>query len=216
METMKIKIKDQEYNLIIDKKRSTKNTYIRVRDNLDIYATCNTFTSNKVIFKLIEDNIESIDKMLSKVKKKMDKKDEFLYLGKHYDIVYLNKNGITFGEEKVFINPNFDLDKWYKKEALRVFKMELDKIYHEFVYDIPYPSLCIRKMKTRWGVCNVKTHKVTLNLELIKKDIIYLDYVIVHELSHLIHANHSKAFWQCVEDNFKDYKKVRKELKNDA
>jgi predicted metal-dependent hydrolase len=73
----------------------------------------------------------------------------------------------------------------------------------------------IRNMKTRWGVCNVKTHKVTLNLELIKKDLIYLDYVIVHELSHLLHANHSKAFWQCVEDNFKDYKKIRKELKED-
>ena len=70
-------------------------------------------------------------------------------------------------------------------------------------------------MKTRWGVCNVKTHKITLNLELIKKDIRCLDYVIIHELSHLLYANHSKEFWKCVEDNFKDYKKIRKELKDD-
>ena len=70
-------------------------------------------------------------------------------------------------------------------------------------------------MKTRWGVCNVKTHKVTLNLELIKKDKKYLDYVIVHELSHMLHANHSKEFWKCVEANCPDYKKLRKELNNE-
>ena len=70
-------------------------------------------------------------------------------------------------------------------------------------------------MKTRWGVCNVKTKKITLNLELIKKKIECLDYVIVHELSHLLYANHSKEFWNCVGNNFKDYKKIRKELKED-
>ena len=67
-------------------------------------------------------------------------------------------------------------------------------------------------MKTRWGVCNVKTKRVTLNLELIKRDIKYLDYVIIHELSHLLYPNHSKDFWKCVSDNMKDYKVVRKEL----
>ena len=50
---------------------------------------------------------------------------------------------------------------------------------------------------------------------LIKKDISCLDYVIVHELSHLLYANHSKDFWKCVEDNYKDYRKIRKELKYD-
>ena len=59
-------------------------------------------------------------------------------------------------------------------------------------------SLTIRKMKTRWGVCNYKTKRVTLNFNLIKKDIKYLDYVIVHELSHLLYPNHSKNFWKYV------------------
>ena len=112
------------------------------------------------------------------------------------------------------MNSNFDINKWYLKMAKSIFKEEFDKMYNAFVYDIPYPTLTIRKMKTRWGVCNTKACKITLNLELIKKSPIYLDYVIIHELSHLLHPNHSKAFWQCVEDNFKDYKKIRKELKN--
>jgi len=213
---MKIELDSETYNVLIERKRSTRNTYIRVRENLDIYVTCNILTSDRFIINLINNNEKKIIKMINSMKKKQAKEEYFYYLGKKYDLVYLNKKGITFGEDKVFVSPDFNLDKWYKKEAEKVFQMELDKMYHSFVYKIPYPSgLTIRKMKTRWGVCNVKTHKITLNLELIKKDIKYLDYVIVHELSHLLYANHSKNFWKVVGDNFKDYKKIRKELKQD-
>ena len=214
MSSLKIDIDNEIYNLVIERKRSTKNTYIRVHDNLDIYVTCNTFTSDQFIIDLINSKSRQVLKMINRVKTKRAKEEFFYYLGKKYDIIYLNKRGITFGEAKIFVSSDFDLDKWYKKEAERVFKIELDKMYNAFIYKIPYPSsLTIRKMKTRWGVCNVKTHKITLNLELIKKDIKCLDYVIVHELSHLLYANHSKEFWKCVENNFKDYKKIRKELK---
>ena len=211
---MEIEIDNEVYKVIIDRKRSTKNTYIRVKEDLNIYVTCNILTSNHYIINLINSNTKKIIKMINQVKKRQSQEESFYYLGKKYDMVYLNKKGITFGEEKVFVSPDFDLDKWYKKEAEKVFKIELDKMYQSFVYKIPYPSgLTIRKMKTRWGVCNVKTHKITLNLELIKRNIECLDYVIVHELSHLLYANHSPDFWKCVEANFKDYKKIRKELK---
>jgi len=212
---MKIELDNDIYNVVIERKRSTRNTYIRIHDDLSIYVTCNTLTSDRYILNLINSKEKQILKMIERVKRKQAKEEYFYYLGKKYDLVYLNKKGITFGEEKVFVSNDFNLDRWYKKEAEKVFQIELDKMYNSFIYKIPYPSLCIRKMKTRWGVCNVKTHKVTLNLELIKKDIKYLDYVIVHELSHLLYANHSKAFWDCVGENFKDYKKIRKELKQD-
>jgi len=213
---MEVELDNEIYNVIVERKRSTRNTYIRVKDDLNIYVTCNILTSDRFILNLINNNEKRIIKMINVVKKKKAKEEYFYYLGKRYDLVYLNKKGITFGEEKVFVSNDFNLDKWYKKEAEKIFQIELDKMYQAFIYKIPYPSgLTIRKMKTRWGVCNVKTHKITLNLELIKKDIKYLDYVIVHELSHLLYANHSKDFWQCVEDNFSDYKKIRKELKQD-
>ena len=210
---MTICLNNEDYNLIIDKKINTKNIYIRVKEDLSIYVTCNTFTSDKEVLRLINNNEISIIKMIERRKKKKEKEEYFYYLGKKYDLVYLNKSGITFGEEKVFVNQNFDLNKWYMSKAEKLFKEELDKMYNAFIYNIPYPTLTIRKMKTRWGVCNTKMHRVTLNLELIKKNIIYLDYVIVHELSHLLYPNHSKDFWKCVENNFKDYKKIRKELK---
>ena len=84
---------------------------------------------------------------------------------------------------------------------LYVVDKHLDNIYNNFSKKVPYPSLTIRKMKTRWGVCNKKLQKVTLNYNLIYMDTKYLDYVIVHELSHFIHFDHSKSFWSLVEEN---------------
>lgn len=151
--------------------------------------------------------------MINKAKAKKDYASSFYYLGHKYDIVYVNSNTIFFGNDKVFIGKSVNVDKYLKNEATKLFKSRLDKIYSEFSKAIPYPTLTIRNMKSRWGVCNTKTHRVTLNLELIRKDIVCLDYVIVHELSHLIHANHSKEFWMLVEENCHDYKKIRKMMK---
>ena len=216
MSDLRVEIDNEIYNVIIEKKRITKNTYIRVKEDLNIHVTCNILTSDRFIIDLINKNSKQLLKMINQAKRRQDKEESFYYLGKKYNLVYLNKKGITFGEDMVFVSPDFNLDKWYKKEAEKIFQMELDKMYNSFIYKIPYPSgLTIRKMKTRWGVCNVKTHKITLNLELIKRRIECLDYVIVHELSHLLYANHSREFWNCVGDNFKDYKKIRKELKDD-
>ena len=67
-------------------------------------------------------------------------------------------------------------------------------------------------MKTRWGVCSKKGY-ITLNANLIKYDIKALDYVIIHELSHYVHFNHSKEFWKLVEKNYPNYKECKKILK---
>ena len=68
-------------------------------------------------------------------------------------------------------------------------------------------------MKTRWGVCNKKSMSVTLNTELITKEVHLIDYVIVHELCHFKHMDHSKKYWDYVETFYPYYKKARKELK---
>ena len=210
---MKTIINNQEREVIITRKRSNKNTYLRVKEDLNIYITTNYYTSLKEIEKIIKNNINSIEKMSKRQEKKQEKEEKFYYLGKEYDIVYLNCKGIILGADKVLIERGFNVDKWFLNEAKKVFKEELEKIYDIFPLEIPYPLLTIRKMKTRWGVCNVRVKRVTLNLELIKKDIKYLDYVIAHELSHLIHPNHSKEFWSLVEKVIPNYKLLRKEMR---
>jgi len=211
---MKIVIDDILRDVIITRKRSNKNTYLRVREDLNIYVTTNYLTSEKEIEKIISKNISTVRKMLKREIKRKEQENVFYYLGKKYDIVYINSSDVIIGEDKIFISQDINLDKWLLKEALTIFKRELDKIYKIFPREIPYPYLTIRKMKTRWGVCNIKTKRVTLNFELIKKDIKYLDYVIVHELSHLIVSNHQKEFWSLVEEIIPNYKELRKEMRN--
>ena len=79
---------------------------------------------------------------------------------------------------------------------------------------LPKFRLRTRNMKTRWGVCNKGSMTVTLNTMLIHKKPYLIDYVICHELAHFEHMDHSRAFWQCVEDHFPRYKEARKELKD--
>ncbi len=210
---MKLKLGEDVYNVEITKKITNRNTYLRVKEDLTIYVTTNTFISDKELEKFILNNKDGIIKMLNKIKKKNELANDFYYLGKKYDIIYTNTKEVSLGIDRVFMPRNIDLDKWYKLEASKLFQERLDYWYSHFSKKIPYPSLTIRKMKSRWGVCNTRDIRVTLNLELMKKDPICLEYVIVHELSHLIHANHSSRFWNLVEENFKDYKIVRKILK---
>lgn len=205
---------DKDYEIKIIKKMSTKNTYIRVKKDLKIYVTTNYFTKDKEIKKLLNNNYSSIVKMIKQQQIKNESNEGFNYLGKKYDIIYVNYCDISLGEDKVFLNKNLDLDKWYKKQAKAIFKERLDYIYNNYTENIPYPSLRIRKMTTRWGVCNTKTKVITLNLELVKRDLKYLDYVIVHELSHLIEANHSSRFWALVEKNYPNYKAIRRKMKD--
>ena len=89
----------------------------------------------------------------------------------------------------------------------RIFSERLEYNYNLFDEDIPFPKLKIRSMKTRWGVCNKRDNSITLNSKLIRYSIHEIDYVIIHELSHFVHFDHSKEFWETVRMYMPDYKK---------
>lgn len=211
---MVININDKQVEVIIIKKKGNKNTYLRVKDDLNLYVTTTFFMTDRKIKEIINDNMDSIIRMYEKQYYKFELKNDFYYLGKKYDLVKTNNKDVIIGDEKFFIPVDFDIDKWLKKQALKLFKERLDYWYNNFDRKIPYPILTVRKMTSRWGVCNSKLVRVTLNLELIKKDISCLDYVIVHELSHFIEMNHSNRFWNVVGKNYPNYKEIRRIMKN--
>ena len=201
---------DKKYNIEIVRKNN-KNTYLRVKDNKIIVST-NYFTTKKQIIKLIEDNTTFINKALDKsIKKKED--DHFKLFGKSYDIIYGSFN-TEINNDKIYTKDEKAFNKYFTKYIKNIYSERLDYWYNIFEENIPYPNLKIRKMTSRWGVCNIKNHNVTLNLELSKYDISALDYVIVHELSHFIHHNHSKDFWLLVGKYYPNYKDIRKMLRN--
>jgi predicted metal-dependent hydrolase len=210
---MQVEIDNELYDIIITRKRNIKGTYIRVKEDLNIYVSTNMFYPNFMIKDLISKNYDNLVKMIKEQKKKISNNEGFFYLGKKYNIIYIDDKSISFDENNVYMSKDFDIDKWYKSKAKVLFLNRLEEKYNEYNRSIPHPTLRIRKMKTRWGVCNIKSHVITLNLELIKRDQKYLDYVIVHELTHLVHADHTKRFWNCVEENFPNYKRIVKEMR---
>lgn len=209
---MQLRYNDNNYDIVIERKNN-KRTYIRVKDDLKIHVSTNYFETNFSIKKLIKDNYREICKMIDNAKVKKENNSGFFYLGKKYTIVHIDGNNISFSNDIVYIGRDADIDKWYKSKAKDLFLERLNYNYDNFSRKIPYPKLRIRKMTSRWGVCNIMTHIITLNLNLIKRDTKYLDYVIVHELSHLIHGDHSSRFWKLVGENMPDYKKYREEMK---
>ena len=210
---MKYEVDNEEYEVIIVKKNN-KNTYIRVKEDCKIYVTTSFFTSQNYIRKLLDNNYEQVKKMIDRCKEKEAKNSLFYYLGDIYDIIIVpTLKGIEIDHHKIFVKDVAYLNKWLKRQMQVVFKERLDYHYQRFEEPIPYPNLKIRKMTSRWGVCNRKNKNVTLNSELIKYSYEEIDYVIIHELSHFVHFDHSSLFWQTVGKYCPNYKIIRKSLK---
>ena len=201
---------DKKYEVEIIKK-DNKNIYIRVK-NGKIIVTCNIFTTKRQIEKLINDNYSSICKMIDKCNSRLERNEKFYLFGKCYDVVY-GFNDFEISNDKLYVLDEKELDKYLNNKIKEVFLDRLNYWYNIFEESIPIPNLKIRKMTSRWGVCNIRNHNVTLNYHLCKYDICCLDYVIVHELSHFIHPNHSKDFWNLVGKYYPRYKECRKMLK---
>lgn len=108
--------------------------------------------------------------------------------------------------EDFFIN----LKYFYKSEAEIIIKSKVDE-WSKIMGLIPN-KLKIRTQKSRWGSCSSAKH-VNLNWKLICVSPVLIDYVIVHELCHLKHLNHSKDFWNLVEFYFPSYKESKMVLK---
>lgn len=72
----------------------------------------------------------------------------------------------------------------------------------------------IRKMKTRWGTCNITDRRIWLNLELARLDPVFLEYVLVHEMVHLLERSHNRRYWGLMERFYPEWRQVRSRLKN--
>ena len=211
---MIIEINNKEYPIKIIKKPN-KNMYLRIKEDLTITITTPLTIKNQKIEKFIKENYQTIEKTITKYENKQNQKqNKFLFQGKKYEICYTNQNQINLGQTRAFIGKTANIDKWYKQKASETFNKTYTNCYQNFKKKEKMPELKIRKMKSKWGVCNIKTYTITINQELIKYNPKYLEYVIYHELSHLREQNHSKNFWNEVEKYCPNYKTIRKEMKN--
>lgn len=195
-------------------RKNNKNIYFRVKEDLKLYVTCPIYLSSKSILDLVGKNEEAIIKMYDKMLMNSKNSGLFLYLGnKYYIEIDPNCENITFKDNFVVTKNMEELAKFYDSEVKRIFTEEVE-IAKKCFANLPEFSLKFRKMSSRWGVCNRGKNTVTLNTELLKKDIKLLDYVIIHELCHFFEGNHGKNFWYLVSLAYPNYKEARKQLRS--
>ncbi|MBW1754367.1 MAG: M48 family metallopeptidase [Deltaproteobacteria bacterium] len=104
------------------------------------------------------------------------------------------------------------VDQWYRKRARATLDRYLDKCYTVALrHGVPEPLLVIRKMRRRWGSCSNRG-RITLNVNLVKVPVHCIEYVIMHELCHLKHNNHSKAFYSLLTRCQPDWRKRKETL----
>ena len=99
---------------------------------------------------------------------------------------------------------------WYRKELKESIGMYVDKWQPQM--GVTVNEFNVRKMKTRWGSCNINKKRIWLNLALIKLAPLFLEYIIVHEMVHLLERNHNARFKGFMDQFMPDWKRLKKEL----
>ena len=206
---MKIELDGITIDVVITRK-NIKNIYFRIKEDLNIYVSCNKLCSDAYVEKLLLKNKKDLLKMYNNMLIKINDNNKIYYLGEELEFIENKKIKI---EEDIAYGPSIEkINDYIEKNSLKFFESRLNRLMIQF-NDLPKFRLRIRKMKTRWGVCNKSSITVTLNTDLIHKDVTLIDYVIIHELCHFKHMNHSESFLREVEKYYPYYKLARKRLK---
>lgn len=209
---------------IIRSNRKTIN--ISISNNGKLLIKAPKDASDTEIFALINKHNKKIQKIqnhqLQIIENKFKLKDnqEIYFLGKKYSIKLDDNYPLpTFIENTVYISDSKNSDwialfvKFFKKEAEKNFKQRL--LIYSKLMNLQYNKFRLSNAKRSWGTCNSKK-TISINWRLIMAPQSVIDSVIVHELAHLKHPNHSKEFWKTVLFHFPDYENTKKWLKNNT
>lgn len=194
--SFQIEINQKLVTVKLEKRKNIKHVYLRVLNPTLIQIKTNIYYTLYDAKDLIQKKISWIENSISKLEEKSIDDDEFLYLGERKKIADFKIKNI---------------DSFYKKEILK-YLPDLVQEYSIKMNLIP-TSISYRKNKRTWGSCNYK-NGLNFNILLMKFPIELMEYVVIHELAHIEHKNHSKEFWNLVKEFCPDYKQREKLFKN--
>ena len=180
---------------IIKKNRRSKNLRIIVHADGRVVVTAPMRAPLYFVKKFVESRKEWIEERVDNFLKK--------------NIEEENKNEKLGLPKKMTKAEQIKDYKKYKESAREFVEkriVELNKFYN-----FEYGKIAIRNQSTRWGSCSRKKN-LNFNYKIVKLPIRMADYIIVHELCHLAHFNHSKNFWNLVAQVIPEHLAIRKEL----
>lgn len=214
-------------------RKSIKNVHLKVFRSLEVVLSVPMQVPQEWIENFLSKRIKWIDEQITKYKlsggtntlDSIKNGTSVQMLGKDMRIVFQedSKNYIEVDEKRITLylkdvtNEEFAQKmflRWWKKAAEDVFQNELNSLYEKIFkkYQIAKPDIYVRKMKTLWGSCTPSKSKVTFNNYLFKANIRCIQYVVLHELTHLLYPNHSKQFYDFLTVHMPDWQERKKQL----
>ena len=214
--------------VMIKYRKNMKNIYLKVEKNSDVVVSAPPRTPNYLIKKLIRDNIDEIKLRRNNILmngytvKQYVTGEKHIIFGKEYvlEVKLGNKNVVRLSDDKVIlVIKDKDQDREqivtsYLRKVLYNKALEFINKY-EKIMGVHAGQLRIKKMKTRWGTCNIEAKRIWINYELIKYPIECLEHIVVHELTHLLETNHTPRFYALLGKyypNFRENDKLIKEF----
>lgn len=146
--------------------------------------------------------------------------ESLLFLGNYHKLEVLQEDieGIQF-DNKFYISKSNQnkaeehFKEWYFKQAQERIIPKVKS--HAKNLGVKYNNIRIQDLKYRWGSCTLRDN-INFNWRLIKAPIFVIDYIIVHELTHLIESNHNEVFWNIVSVQLPHYNKAKEWLKENG
>lgn len=212
-------------------RKKVKNINLRIRPNMEIYISAPMNLHSDYIENFIRSKEKWIKQVLKKIEEAKQNQlpsqylsgEKHKYLGKEYELEVKqgNSNRVSIKEGKIILTvisnifENSDekkkvMEKWYFENAQKVFVNTIQKWLE--ILDESIEKLSIKPMKSRWGSCNYVKRYINLNTELIKRTQFEIEYVVLHELTHLKYPNHGKGFYRYIENYMPNYKMAEKML----
>ena len=216
-------------------RKEVKNINLRIRSDETLFVSASPLVAVKTIDDFILSKSDFILKSLrhfsGKRKWEIDNKkylsgESFYLLGKQMRLIvkqanqnYVEENGvyITIACKRPddYILKKRLIGKFFMQKCIEEFNKTIEKKYPLFKkYNVAYPSLKIRKMKTQWGSCIPSKKQITLNENLIHFSQACIESVVIHEFCHFRYPNHSKEFYNFMTILMPDWKERKKELDN--
>ena len=209
-------------------RKNMKNIYLKVEKNADVVVSAPPRTPNYLIKKLIRDNIDEIKLRRNNILmngytvKQYVTGEKHIIFGKEFvlEVKLGNKNVVRLSDDKIIlVIKDKDQDREqivisYLRKVLYSKALEFINKY-EKIMGVHAEQLRIKKMKTRWGTCNIEAKRIWINYELIKYPIECLEHIVVHELTHLLETNHTPRFYALLGKyypNFRENDKLIKEF----
>jgi len=225
-------IKNGAINIEIVRK-PIKNVHLKVYRDFSVSLSVPQAVPNDWIDNFLKDRLAWIDKQLTKYKQasgynsllNIKSGTSVQLLGKDMRILKNSSliDSVEVDEKNIIVNlKNIDneesitknLGNWWRKKAADIYFEEatalFDKVFKK--YNIEMPVIHIRKMSTLWGSCTKVKNKITLNEYLLKADLRCIQYVILHEMTHLLYTYHNDDFYNFLTIQMPDWKERKKQL----